>query len=70
MSDIQLDPAIDLAIAVLLQAVRDARNADWSKAVRARIWLAGTGHSWLESLGMDSEYVLRKLGEIPSIKGY
>ena len=56
LNDIDIRP---LAAAVIIQAVKDARDGD----IEARAWLLHDGLFWLEACGIDADqsFVLRGL---------
>lgn len=66
MSDIYFsDELLNLAAAVFLQAVRDAKSGDNTRSRLAQFWLDNYGISWLDALGLDGARIYAKVLSLP-----
>lgn len=65
------DALINLALAVIAQAISDAKSRERGKSARvlmAQSWLIETGSTWFDCLGLDGEIICRAIARMPAGK--
>jgi pyoverdine/dityrosine biosynthesis protein Dit1 len=70
-SNFDPDALLDLAVAILAQAIKDIKSQNKgqsARAVGARIWLVSTGTIWFDCLGVDGEFVYQAIIRQPTGK--